>query len=582
VTPADLNVVLLGATAVLLVAVASVRLSGRIGLPTLLVFLLLGLVIGEAGFGLHFDDAQLTQVLGTVALAVILAEGGFTTEWKQVREVGAQATVLATVGVLVSVAVTSGLVLLVLDVDLRTALVLGAVASSTDAAAVFAVLRRLPLRGRLRAVVEAESGFNDPPVIILVTVVTSDAWSSASPLPLAGQVGYQLVGGIVAGLVVARAGAWLLARIALPAAGLYPISIVAIALLAFAVAGTAAASGIMAAYVAGLVLGNSRLPHRRTAEGFVESLAWLAQMGLFVLLGLLASPDRLVDALPWALVVGGVLTLVARPLSVVVCCLPFRVPWRDQAFISWAGMRGAVPIVLATIPMSVGLPGAERVFDVVFLLVVVFTLVQGPTLPWVARRLGATEPATPRAVRVESAPMDALDADLVEFHVAPGSRLAGVEIRELRLPRGSVVSLLLRDGEIVVPGENATLRSGDTALVATARANTPAVEERLGEVSSGGRLARWYSGMGASTDSPGRSRPEDSGHGVSRRGRDRGARLLPARHRDPGGGAGRAAGGPARPPHPQGPPAPADPGHAGRGGGRAVAGGPGAGRAPGP
>ncbi|HEX6151876.1 potassium/proton antiporter [Nocardioides sp.] len=498
VDPGDLNGVVLAGSAVLLLAVAAVRLSTRAGLPSLLVYLAIGLALGEAGLGLRFEDADLTQVLGTLALAVILAEGGFTTRWDVVRPVAPLAGVLATFGVFVSVAITTSLVWLVLDVDLRTAIVLGAVASSTDAAAVFAVLRRLPIRPRLRAIVEAESGFNDPPVIILVTVVTSDAWETAGPAGIAGQVAYQLTVGVVVGVLVARVGAWVLAGSALPASGLYPLATLAIAFLAFAVAGVVGGSALMAIYVAGLVLGNSRLPHRRTTDSFVEGLAWLAQIGLFVLLGLLASPDRLLAALPTALVVGGALTLVARPLSVVLCAAPFRVRWRDQVFISWAGLRGAVPIVLATIPISVGLPGAERIFDVVFLLVVLFTLVQGPTLPAVARWTGAALPVSAYDVGIDSAPLEELDAILLQFSVPVGSRLSGVEVDELRLPRGAALALLLRDDELFVPSGRTVLRAGDHGLIATAARHRRYIERRLREVNRGGRLAEWYAALSGS------------------------------------------------------------------------------------
>ncbi|MDF1602161.1 potassium/proton antiporter [Nocardioides sp. YIM 152315] len=490
--PADLNVVLLVGAGLLLVAVAAVRVSIGAGLPSLLLYLAIGLAVGEAGLGIEFEDAEVAQVLGSVALAVILAEGGFTTDWRTVRPVAPLAGVLATVGVAISVVVTSALVYVLLDVDARTAILLGAVASSTDAAAVFAVLRRMPVRGRLRATVEAESGFNDPPVIILVTVVASSAWADADGLGILGQVGYQLVLGLAVGYLVARAGRWVLSRSALPASGLYPIATLAIAFVAFAVAGVAGGSALMAIYVAGLTLGNSRLPHRATTESFVEGLAWLAQMGLFVMLGMLASPARLLDALPGALVVGGALTLVARPVSVLVCATPFRVPWREQAFISWAGLRGAVPIVLATIPMAAGIPGAHRIFDVVFLLVVVFTLVQGPTLPWVARRLGAAADASPREVAIESAPLEDLDAALLQFSVGPGSRLAGVEVAELRLPPPAAVSLVLRGAEIFAPSPSTALRVGDHVLVAAARSEQQRIEQRLREVSDGGRLAGWY------------------------------------------------------------------------------------------
>ena len=492
VDPADLNLVLLAGAGLLLVAVAAVRASSKAGLPSLLLYLAMGLVVGEAGLGLQFEDAQLTQVLGTIALAVILAEGGFSTDWRVVRPVAPLAAVLATVGVGISVLVTSSLVFVLLDVDLRTAILLGAVASSTDAAAVFGVLRRLPVRHRLRATVEAESGFNDPPVIILVTVVTSSAWTDADGVGILGRAGYQLVVGLVVGYAVARAAAWLLRRSAFPESGLYPIATLALAFVAFAVAGVVGGSGLMAIYVAGLTLGNARLPHRAATASFVEGLAWLSQIGLFVMLGLLVSPGRLLDALPYALVVGTALTLVARPLSVIVCATPFRVPWRDQAFISWAGLRGAVPIVLATIPMSTGMPQASRIFDVVFLLVVVFTLVQGPTLPWVARRLGAAVDHQPRPVAIESAPLETLDATLLQLTVGPGSRLAGVEVGELRLPQPAAVSLVLRGEEIFTPSPATVLRVGDHVLVAAGRDRHLAVERRLHDVSDRGRLAGWY------------------------------------------------------------------------------------------
>ncbi|WP_137295423.1 potassium/proton antiporter [Nocardioides dongxiaopingii] len=493
--PADLDLVVLAVAGVVLAAVVAVRVSSRLGLPSLLLYLALGLAIGEAGLGLEFEDADLTQVLGTVALAVILAEGGFTTDWRVVRPVAPLAGVLATVGVATSVAVTSTLVHVVLDVDLRTAILLGAVASSTDAAAVFSVLRALPVRSRLRSTVEAESGFNDPPVIILVTVVASDAWGTASGLGILGEVVVQLVLGVVVGVVVARIGLWVLARSALPASGLYPIATLAFAFLAFAVAGVAGGSALMAIYVAGLVLGNGTLPHRTSTAGFVGGLAWLAQIGLFILLGLLASPGRLWDALPHALVVGGALTLVARPLSVALCATPFGVPWREQVFVSWAGLRGAVPVVLATIPLSAGLPAAERVFDVVLLLVVVFTLLQGPTLPWVARVTGAASAENPRDVTIESAPLDDLGATLLQLTVAPGSRLAGVEVGELRLPPRAAVSLVLRAGEVFAPSPTTGLRVGDHVLVVAPRADRAPVERRLRAVSASGRLAGWYAAL---------------------------------------------------------------------------------------
>jgi cell volume regulation protein A len=488
----DLNLTILAVTGVLLVGVIAVRLSTRLGLPGLLLYLAIGLAIGESGAGLRFEDTDLTMILGSIALAVILGEGGFTTQWSVTRPVAALSVALATIGVAISVAVTGGLAYLLLDVDLRTALLLGAIVSSTDAAAVFSVMRQLPVVPRLRAVLEAESGFNDPPVIILVTVITSDAWDEAGGWAIAGMMLQQLVVGALVGVAVAVAGGWLLARTALPSAGLYPLATVAILFSAYAMAGIAGGSPFLAIYVAGLWLGNSALSHRNATVGFTEGLAWLAQIGLFVMLGLLASPSRLPEAFVPAMIVGGALLLIARPLSVLLVASPFRVPLREQAFMSWAGLRGAVPIVLATIPISVGLPEASRIFDVVFLLVVVFTLIQGPTLPLLARTLGVAVDDVTRDATIESAPLEEIDASLLHLTIAPGSRLAGVYVDELRLPGDAAVALIQRGGEIVAPDRSIVLRSGDHLLLAASNRVRPAAERRLRALSRGGRLADWH------------------------------------------------------------------------------------------
>lgn len=516
-TAADLNGVVLVAALVLLAGVAAVRVSTRAGLPSLLLYLAIGLGLGEAGLGIAFEDVDLTMILGSLALAIILAEGGLTTRWSVIRPVVGLSAALATVGVATSVVVTAGLAWLALDIDVRTAVLLGAVVSSTDAAAVFAVMRTLAIRGRLRATIEAESGFNDPPVIILVTVVASDAWSAAGPASVATTILYQLVVGAVVGLVIARAGQWVLTRSALPAAGLYPLATIAIAMVAFAASGLLGASPFLAVYVAGLWLGNAPLPHRNATQGFATGLAWLAQIGLFVMLGLLASPARLVDAFVPALVVGGGLLLVARPLSVLVCATPFRVPWKEQAFLSWAGLRGAVPIVLATIPITAGLPGAERIFDVVFLLVVVFTLVQGPTLPAAARRLRINEPAATREVTIESAPLETINASLLQFQLPELSRLAGVSIAELRLPADAVIGMIQRDDTILVPTDTTTLRAGDNLLIAASDDVQGAVEDRLRAVSRGGRLAGWLGEGPAGTGRVPRRGPRPAADGSDER-----------------------------------------------------------------
>jgi cell volume regulation protein A len=493
----DFQLVLLVSCAVLLVAVVAVRLASRTGLPALLIYLAVGLVLGEAGLGVEFSDYGLTAELGLVALALILAEGGLTTRWSVVRPALPFAVVLATVGVAVSVAVVSAVVHLGLGVDLRTSVILASAVASTDAAAVFSVLRRLPLKGRISSALEAESGLNDAPVVVLVALASSDAWGQTSVPAAVATVVLQLIGGALLGLAIGRLGREVLARAALASAGLYPLATIALALLAFAAGSTLQVSGFLAVYLAALVLGNSPLPHRRAVLGFAASTALLAEAGLFVLLGLLASPARLLPALPEALLIGAAATFLARPLAVLVSAAPFRVPWRDQVFLSWAGLRGAVPIVIATIPVTQGVPGAEQVVDVVFVLVVVYTVIQAPTLPWVGRRLGVVDSGQAISLEVETAPLDAVRADLLQLQVRPGSRMHGVYVEELRLPPGAHVTLIVRDGASLVPGPYTHFVTGDQVLVVATSAVRAETEARLRAVTLGGKLARWNGETGA-------------------------------------------------------------------------------------
>lgn len=479
---------------VLLVAVVAVRLSVRAGLPSLLVYLLLGMAIGEAGLGIQFEDADLARTLGFCALVVIIAEGGLTSRWSVVQPVIGSAVMLATVGVLVCVAVVGSAVHLLLHLPWQLALLYGAVLSSTDAAAVFSTLRRLRLKPRLAAMLEAESGLNDAPAVLVVVSLSmlagpdhvGEAWWTQSLL-----MAYELVTGAAIGFAIGASGAYGLRRVALPASGLYPLAAVGLIVLAYALGVASHASGFLAVYVAGVVLGNARIPHRQAVLGFADGLAWLGQIGLFVMLGLLASPDQLPSAVLPALLMGTLLVLVGRPVSVAASVTWFRVGWRDQAFLSWAGLRGAVPIVLATIPLSLGVPGASRLFDVIFVLVVIYTVVQGATIAPAARWLRVTALAEPAELQVETAPLGRMQADLLELDIPPGSLLAGVYIDELRLPAGAVVTLVLRDGKGFVPEPRTRLRAHDSLLIVATATVRHAAERRLRAVSSRGRLARW-------------------------------------------------------------------------------------------
>ena len=436
--------------------------------------------------------------MGFAALAVILAEGGLTTSWREMRGSIRLGVSLATLGVVVSVAVVAVAGHYLLGLSWELAVLLGAVTSPTDAAAVFSVLRVVPLPKRLTGALEAESGLNDAPTVVLVTLVSSGAASEHGPLAVAGIVGYEIAAGVALGLAAGFGGSWVLRRAALPSSGLYPLAVLTLAFLGYGAAASVHASGFAAVYVAALVLGNTELPHRVATRSFAEGVAWLAQIGLFVMLGLLLSPSRIgLDSVALAVVAGLVLTFVARPLSVLLSAVAQPMPLRELTFISWAGLRGAVPIVLTTIPLAEGVDGARRLFDVVFVMVVIYTVLTGPTLPVVAHWLHVTRRSDPRGLEVEAAPLDRIAADMLQVAITPESRMHGVEVGELRLPPGASVSLVIREGQPVPAEHRTVLRHGDELLVVTTRRAREGTEERLREVSAHGRLALWLGGRPA-------------------------------------------------------------------------------------
>jgi potassium/hydrogen antiporter len=488
----QLDVFVLWGSAVIFVAILAVRVSSRTRLPSLLLYLLMGVALGEAGLGIGFEDAELAHSMGFAALIVILAEGGLTTTWRDLRPSMKLGMSLATVGVVVSVAIVAVAGHYVLGLSWETAVLLGAVTSPTDAAAVFSVLRVVPLPKRLTGALEAESGLNDAPIIVLVTIISTGALDEHGLPYNIGLVVYELVGGLALGLVVGFAGAWVMRRAALPSSGLYPLAVMALCFLSYGVAAAVHASGFAAVYVAALVLGNSELPHRAATRSFGEGLAWLAQIGLFVMLGLLLSPGRIeLSTVGYAVVAGLVLTFLARPVSVAVSAVVQPMPWRELSFISWAGLRGAVPIVLTTIPLAEGVDDSERLFDIVFVMVVIYTLLTGPTLPAVARLLRVARRSEPRGLDIEAAPLERVAADLLQVSISPVSKMHGVEVGELRLPRGASISMIVRDDETLVPERRTVLRHGDDLLVVTPRRLRDKTEERLRQVSARGRLAQW-------------------------------------------------------------------------------------------
>jgi cell volume regulation protein A len=459
---------LLLATCGLLLGVSVVfsRASQRTGVPIALLFLAVGMLAGSEGLGgIAFDDYSFAFRVGTVALALILFDGGLNTPLSAVRKVMAPTGVLATAGV-VGTAVLVAAGAHALGLGWREALLIGAVVSPTDAAAVFAVLRGsgLQLKRRLGVTLEVESGINDPVAVILTTVLTQNLLTpgSAAGFRIPAEILVQLLMGAAVGAAAGYGGRYLLGKLTLLSGGLYPVMTLSLCLLAFGVATLVHGSGFLAVYLAGLLLGNGPLPYRTGLLRVHDALAWLSQVGMFLILGLLVYPSRLLDAAWVGLGLALLLAFVVRPLVVALCLLPFRYPPREVLYIGWVGLRGAIPIVLATFPVLAGAPGAEGLFDIVFFIVVANALVPGATVAWVTRRLGlqTKEPPAAQAVlAIES--RQPLQGELMSFYIDEALVVAGMPLEELPLPEGAAVMLIVRRNQLVPPRPGTTLETGD-------------------------------------------------------------------------------------------------------------------------
>ncbi|WP_375768455.1 potassium/proton antiporter [Archangium gephyra] len=461
------------------------RAAGRFGVPVALLFILLGVLGGSEGIGgIAFENYGFTFRLGTVALVFILFDGGLNTPLAAVREGIKPAGVLATLGVIGTAAAT-GVAARLFGFEWKQALLLGAIVSSTDAAAVFAVLRGsgLHLKRRVGVTLELESGLNDPMAVILTMSVTGMILSG-EPLGwgLLLEAAVQMVVGAAMGVGFGYAGRLLLKRVHLAAGGLYPVLSLALAFLAFGVPSLFYGSGFLAVYIAAMLIGDVSLPYRSGLLRVHDAIAWLAQVGMFLMLGLLASPSKLAEVAWVGAGMGLVLAFIARPLVVFLCLLPFRFPWRETLYVGWVGLRGAVPIILATFPVLAQAPGAFPIFNVVFFIVVVNAIVPGSTVPWLTRRLGLVSLAPPPPpASLELTSLHQLDGELVPFYIASASAVAGATIAELPLPGSAVVTLIVR-GKDLVPAKGATqLLPGDHVYIFCKPAELAEVHLLLGQ-----------------------------------------------------------------------------------------------------
>jgi potassium/hydrogen antiporter len=473
----------------LLLGIVSSKLSTRLGMPVLVLFLLVGMLAGSEGIGgLEFENYRLAHAIGTIALVMILFDGGLGTSLSAIRASWKPSILLATLGVLVTAVITGIAASWILNISFLEGLLLGSIVGSTDASAVFSILRwgGVALPKRLAAVLEVESASNDPMAIFLTVGCIELLLGNVTFGPgLLQMFALQMFIGSILGLLGGYGTVWVVNRIELGAVGMYPVLVSAFCLLTYGVTIQLGGSGFLAVYLAGVVVGNRRLMFQQGIRRFHDAIAWLAQIVMFVTLGLLCFPSRLLDVSGKAILIAIVLMFVARPVAVLLSGLPFRFNIKEFTFVSWVGLKGAVPITLATFPLMFATPTvsmhAPLLFDVVFFIVVLSAIVQGTSLAPVARWLGLERPRDPEPpVTLEISSLRGVDSKILDYAVSEDSRAAGRLVKELALPGGVVIALIAR-GEKVIPPQGITrIRAGDHVILVLKPGAEPLVEQVFG------------------------------------------------------------------------------------------------------
>ncbi len=481
--------VILLTSVLLLLGIASSKFSARFGVPVLVLFLGLGMLAGTDGIGgIEFENFELAHAIGTLSLGVILFDGGLSTQLASIRRAWAPAAVLATLGVLITAILTGLAASRILQISPLWGILLGSIVGSTDAAAVFAVLRSggMKLPDRLSATLEVESGSNDPMAIFL-TVGTIELLTARMDFgwELIGFFFLQMSVGAAVGVGIGFLGVWVINHVNLEAAGLYPVLATASGMLSFGLASSLGGSGFLSIYLAGIVLGSRRIVFQRGIFTFHDAAAWFAQILMFSVLGLLSTPSRLMGIAGPALLIAVTLVFLARPLAVFLTMLPFRFGWRELTFLSWGGLKGAVPITLATFPFLLGLGENRQVrllFDVVFFVVLVSVIVQGWTLPLVARKLGLQLPRDPEPpVTLELSSLRYVEGDIVDFTIDKESRAAGRLVRDLALPDGAVIAIIAREDQIIPPQGGTRIQPSDHVVLVLRPGTRPLVNKIFGK-----------------------------------------------------------------------------------------------------
>jgi cell volume regulation protein A len=479
---------ILVAGAMLAAGIGASLLAGRLRVPGLLLVLAIGMVIGSDGTGwIEFDDYEVAQTVGIIALALILFEGGLVAGLPEIRPVLGMAVSLAIIGTIVTAVLAGLAATLLFDVSTSEGMLIGSIVAATDGAAVFAILRGSSLKRRLARTLEGESGMNDPIAILLVLgfieVIKDPGYGLLDFVELfVMEIGIGLAVGL--GIGYGAVAAFRAVQLATP--GLYPVASLAAAAVSFGAADALHGSGFLAVYLTGLIMGSTRLPALQTVTAFHQGIAWVAQLGMFLTLGLLVFPSQLPEVAVEGTLLAIVLAFVARPVAVWISTAGAKMSIGDRSVLGWAGLRGAVPVVLATFPVIDGIDGSREFFNIVFFAVVLSTLLQGATIEPLARRLGATsdEPALPPSL-VEIGTIRGLGADVIEVPIRDGDAAAGARVRELGLPREALVSVLVREGEALLPRGSTRIHAGDRLHILTRR-------EAMDEVR--GLLTRWRDG----------------------------------------------------------------------------------------
>ena len=469
------NILLIGSI-LLFVSIAVSKTSARFGVPTLLLFLIVGMLFGSDGLGIQFNDMKDAQFVGMIALCIILFSGGMDTKFHEIKPVLAPGLVLSTVGVLLTAVFTgifiwwlSGMQWSNIYFAFLPSLLLASTMSSTDSASVFAILRsqKMNLKHNLRPMLELESGSNDPMAymltIVLIQLITAES-NEAGAIVISFLQQF-IFGGLI-GYGTGKLAVYIINKLNLDNKSLYPIFMLAVVFFTFSVCDLFNGNGYLAVYISGMMIGNSKIANRKEISTFFDGLTWLFQIIMFILLGLLVNPREMLDVACVAMLIAGFMILIGRPLSVALCLLPFRkITARSKLYISWVGLRGAVPIIFATYPVVANVEGADQIFNIVFFITLLSLILQGTTLPFFARKLGLSAPMEKTGNDFGVELPDEIDTDLTDITVTPAMIADGDTLKDMSLPQGTLVMIVKRGTEFLVPNGSLHLQVGDKLLL---------------------------------------------------------------------------------------------------------------------